>query len=664
MEKKEGLQGRIDKLLQWPKYLIAVIILLTVMEFFIDIYAGVIMAALGIVVALLAILWRTSFIKSAQKELAEYAVDFTKEQRQQMLMLPVPYALMDKKGVLVWNNLAFEEVVPQAAEGERIAQMLPLLSRNMPADDEKGTEHIQWNERAYRAEVQRVSEEGGFYSLFLFDETERLDALRKVEEQKPVVGQVYIDNYEEVMNSAEQVRQSLIAALIERKIAKYFANYDGVVRKTEKDKFVVFMNKKGLNAVMENRFSLLEDVKTLGTGNSLAVTLSISMAADGATLEENHEFSRNAMDLALGRGGDQAVVKTPEYIRYYGGKTQRQEKNTRVKARVKAQALKEIILTRDQVLIMGHQIPDSDSFGSAVGIYRAAATMGKKAYIVIDKVPNNIRPMVNRFRNNSDYPEDMIISNEQALQKLDGNTAVCVVDVNRPSYTECPQLLDRAATIVVLDHHRQGGETVRKATLSYIEPYASSASELVAEILQYFTENMKLTALEAEALYAGIVIDTNNFMNKTGVRTFEAAAFLRRNGADVSRVRKLFRDRMEDTRARAKTISQVEMFRDSFAFGICPWEGVESPTIVCAQAANDMLDIVGVKASFVLTEFNDQIYISARSIDEVNVQLIMERLGGGGHLSVAGAQLKNMTITAAKELVQTTISQMMEEGAI
>ena len=665
VQKGDEILGRLAGLLKWPVFLIPPLLVWTILEFVLDFYAGMLMASMDIAYVLLLIWWNCSWRKNIRQELMDFAIGFQGEQQMQMLNLPVPYAILDHTGNLLWVNEYFDEIMPEELdEEERITQMLPFLGKNLPQDQERKSEHIQWNDRAYEAVVQVIDPETMTYSLFLFDETEHLHALREVEEQKSVVGLVYIDNYEDVMNSAETVRQSLLAALIERKISKYFSNYDGIVRKTEKDKFAVFMTKKGLTAIQENRFSILEDVKTLNIGNNIAVTLSISMGMGCVSLEQNNEYARNAMDLALGRGGDQAIVKTPEYTRYYGGKTQQHEKNTRVKARVKAQALREILATKEQVLIMGHKIPDSDAFGSAIGIYRAAASMDKKAHIVMDEVPSSIRPMVNRFQNNYEYPADLIISNERAIQKLNANTVVVVVDVNRPSYTQCPPLVERASTLVVLDHHRQGGETIRKATLSYIEPYASSASEMVAEILQYFNDSTKLNPIEAEALYSGIMIDTDNFNSKTGVRTFEAAAFLKRCGADVSRVRKLFRERMEDTRAKARTISGVELFEDCFAFSSCPSEGLESPTVVCAQAANELLDIVGVKASFVMTEYNNQIYVSARSIDEVNVQLIMERLGGGGHLNIAGTQLKGVTIEEAKKKVKDTILTMLEEGAI
>ena len=340
------------------------------------------------------------------------------------------------------------------------------------------------------------------------------------------------------------------------------------------------------------------------------------------------------------------------------------EKTTRVKARVKAHALKEFISQKDNVVIMGHKITDVDTFGAAVGIYRAAKTLNKKAHIVINTPTSSIRPLMDEFLNNPDYDPHMFVNSHEARDLTGNNTVLVVVDTNRPSYTECEDLLNMTKTIVVLDHHRQGSEVIKTAVLSYIEPYASSACEMVAEILQYFADGIRIRNIEADSIYAGIMIDTNNFLTKTGVRTFEAAAFLRRCGADVTRVRKMFRENAQDYRARGEAIRNAELFKESYAISECPSEGLESPTVVGAQAANELLNIVGVKASFVMTDYNDTIYVSARAIDEVNVQIIMERMGGGGHLNIAGAQLKNYSVRQAIDYLKQTLQEMIDEGAI
>ncbi|MEG2871080.1 MAG: DHH family phosphoesterase, partial [Clostridium sp.] len=376
----------------------------------------------------------------------------------------------------------------------------------------------------------------------------------------------------------------------------------------------------------------------------------------------NYEYARTAIDMALGRGGDQAVVKDGSKIRYYGGKSQQLEKTTRVKARVKAHAMRELMETKDKLLIMGHKIGDIDSFGAAVGIYRIATSFNKKARIVVNSVNSSVWPMMGRFQNNPDYPDDLLMTGEEAAEWADSNTMLVVVDVNRPSIAEAPELLKMIKTIVVFDHHRQSSEIIENAVLSYVEPYASSTCEMVAEILQYIGDDIKIKPAEADAMYAGIVIDTNNFMNQAGVRTFEAAAYLRRNGADVVRVRKLFRDKLEDYQAKAEAIRNAKIFETYFAISQCPSEGLDSPTVVGAQAANELLDIIGIKASFVLTELDGTIYFSARSIDEINVQVMMEKLGGGGHRTIAGAQIEGISIEEAIEKLKTLIMEMKEKG--
>ena len=485
-----------------------------------------------------------------------------------------------------------------------------------------------------------------------------------MDNQSLAVALVYLDNYDEALDSVEEVRRSLLTALIERKINKYIASMDGICKKLEKDKYFVIMRKEAALQLQENRFDLLEEVKTVNIGNEMAVTISIGMGLDGLSYSQNYEFARNAIDIALGRGGDQAVVKMPENVSYYGGKSQQMEKSTRVKARVKAHALKEIISVKDEVYVMGHRIGDVDSLGASVGIYKVAEALNKKAHIVLNDVTASMQPMVEMFTNKEEYADDMFINNSQALEMVGSNAVLVVVDVNKPSITECPELLKRCKSVVVLDHHRQGSEVIENATLSYIEAYASSACEMVSEILQYISDNLKLRPEEADCMYSGIMIDTNNFMTKTGVRTFEAAAFLRRNGADVTRVRKLFRDDAAEYKAKADAVSQAEIYRHTYAISVCTGEDVASPTVVGAQAANELLNIKGIKASFILTPYNGMIYISARSIDEVNVQVIMERMGGGGHLNIAGAQLENGTLDEGIAAIKRTLDTMIAEGEL
>ena len=500
--------------------------------------------------------------------------------------------------------------------------------------------------------------------IYLFDETQMTRYRIENQEMQMVPALVYIDNYDEVLDTVEEVKKSLLVALVDRKVTKFFASIDGLVKKTENDKYFVVFQHKYLEKMEEEKFSLLEDVKSIKVGNEMSVTLSMGIGYVGNDYTKNYEYSRMAIDLALGRGGDQVVVKTRDKISYFGGSNRQVDKSTRVKARVKALALREIMITRDKFFVMGHKIADIDSFGAAIGIYCAARQLGKKAQIVIDEVNTTLRPLKECFTPENGYPDDMFIPSQLALDEIDSHTALIVVDTNRPSYTECPNLLNRAKAIVVFDHHRQCEDVVKNAVLSYTEPYASSTCEMIAEVLQYFDEDIKLSTQEADAIYAGILIDTNNFVSKTGVRTFEAAAYLRRCGAEVTRVRKMLRNDMDAYKARAEAVRHAEVFHNMFAISVCPADNIESPTVACAQAANELLNIIGIKASFVLTEYHDRIYISARSIDEINVQLVMERLGGGGHMNSAGAQLTGCTLEDAKRTIENTLDEMIREGDI
>ena len=680
MKKNVKLNGQLRLYVRWPLYLTLLLIGMNIWIYFISHEAGMVMAVFVAVYAVAAGILYVSNQPVLYTELVSFATHYGQIQKNLLKELILPYALLTEEGKIIWMNRRFMEITGKGREYSRnISTIIPELSRKLlPAGEQSHTSmEFRYGESDYRADMKliRMDEdmkgahltstvefEGSLIALYLFDITEINHYIRENQEQRMAAGLVYIDNYDEALEDVEEVRSPLLVALIERKINKYFNAYDGIVRKLEKDRFFVIMKEKALAQIRENKFDLLQDIKTVNIGNELPITLSISIGSGGASYMDCMEYARSAMDLALARGGDQAVVKTKEQITYYGGKTQQVEKNTRVKARVKAQALREIIEAKDKVVVMGHRLTDADSFGAAVGIYRAAKALNKKAHIVVNEVTTSVRPMLEEF-NAANSPETgIVINSSQAREMVDRSTAVVGVDTDRPSYTECEEILSMTPTVVVFDHHRRGNESISQAVLSYIEPNASSACEMVAEILQYFADNIRLKSGEADCMFGGMVIDTNNFMTKTGVRTFEAAAFLRRCGADVTRVRKMFRDDMAEYKARAESVRHAEVYR-GFALSICPGKGLESPTIVGAQAANELLNIVGVRASIVLTEYNGKIYVSARSIDEVNVQVIMEKIGGGGHLNVAGAQLQ-CSVEEAMKIIRQTLDHMLEEGEL
>lgn len=595
--------------------------------------------------------------------------------------MDIPYAVLSEEGQLLWGNDKFLRVIVNKKAARRsITNIFPEITQNiLPKLPEPKEAHVQAGERYYRCVMNLIVDSGSsvggeeelafdqmldtkrIIAMCLYEETEVINLEKVREAENLVVGLLYIDNYDELIDSIDEVRQALTMALIDRKVNKYMQSIDAISKKLEKDKFFFAFKQKYLDGLMSSRFSILEEIRNINLGNDQSATISIGIGVGKGTYMERYEWARGAMDLALGRGGDQAVVKNGEKEQFFGGKRVQIERNTRVKARVKAHVLKELIEGKERVVVMGHSIGDVDSFGACVGIYRIAKTLNRKAHIVVDEVNSSVKPIMERFYS-KDYESDLLIDGEEAKELVDESTLLVIVDVNKGSYTECPDLIDMAQSVVVIDHHRQAGDAITKALLFYIEPYASSACEMVAEISQYIGNGLRLRPAEAEAMYAGIMIDTNYFTDKAGVRTFEAMAYLRRSGADVVRVRKLFREDINEYKIKAAAIQDTELYLGEYAIAESLAEGVESPTVLGSKIANSLLDINGVKASFVLTKYNGKIYISARSIDELNVQVMMERLGGGGHINMAGAQLKDMSMEEAKAIIRETIDNMITEG--
>ncbi len=673
--------GKMKVYMQWPLWMTILLVLGTIVMFTVSVTAGALMAVFTAVYALIAWLLSAGSQKDIFCELVDFATHYGQVQKRLLNDFHIPYALLDETGRLVWMNEAFMEITGKAKDYHKsITTIFPQITRESFSGEDENTileYNVEYEDHFFKAQLQQISfygldredefEDGEEYTqqllaLYLFDETELNRLLKENKEQRFVAGLIYIDNYDEALESVEEVRQSLLVALIERKINKYISGFGGIVRRLEKDKYFIAIQEKNVPMLREDKFSILEDVRSVNIGNEMSVTVSISLGLSGKTYAENYEYARVAMELALARGGNQAVTKEGDNITYFGGSSQQVDKNTRVKARVKAQALKEFIQNNDKVVVMGHKIPDVDSFGASIGIYRAAKELNKKAYIVVNEISTALRPMYEAFCNHPNYEGDVFLTSSQAMELVDNHTVLVVVDVNKPSYTDCPEILRMTKNVIVIDHHRQGSENISKAVLSYVEPYASSACEMVAEILQYIREGIKIKNVEADCMYAGIMVDTDNFLTKTGVRTFEAAAFLRRCGADVTRVRKMFRTELESYKAKTQVVRGAEVYK-GFAFAICQSEGVESPTILAAQAANELLNIFGVRASIVLTSYKGQTYVSARSIDEVNVQLIMERIGGGGHANMAGAQLDS-TPEESRMMLKHVIDGMIEEGEL
>ncbi|MBQ5933071.1 MAG: DHH family phosphoesterase [Lachnospiraceae bacterium] len=684
MSKNKKIRPFIRSIIMWPLYLAVILIIMNIYVYFLDTNAGRVVTLFltvylaGVVVFIL--------IKREQinEQLVRFGASYGQVQKNLIKEMAVPYALLDGDGRLLSANNEFMAMCPDKIKLKvGIGQIFPEITKNvLPADREKSVVHLTMNDKKYCAELKNIyiddsdwnedkksiveDRDNVLISIFFYDETEILRLQKYLTDRQLVVALLYIDNYEEALESIDEVRRSLLSALIDRKINKYFQEYQVLLKKIEKDKYLIVFQNQYLEELKGARFTILDEVRDVNIGNEMAVTVSMGIGTGTDSYTDSYEAAHAAIDLALGRGGDQVVIKDKNEFLYFGGKSASVGKSTRVKARVKAQSFREIIEDNEKVLIMGHSMPDADAFGAAVGVYRMVKYLDKKAYIILNNVTDSISMIVDRFRGDQAPAEyaDMIVTSEQAMALYDENTVLVIVDVNRPGYTECPELLEIAKTKVLFDHHRQTSDSINDALLSYIEPYISSACEMVTEMLQYVGDGVKLKSIEAEAMYSGIMIDTNNFLTKTGVRTFEAAAFLKRCGADVTRIRKAFRTDMEEYIAKAKAISTAEVFMEGFILAECAADSVGSPTVLGAQVANELMDINNVKASFVFTDYNNQIYISARSIDEVNVQVVMEKLGGGGHMSVAGAQLTGCTIEEAKQKVKEVLSEMVENKEI
>jgi len=615
--------------------------------------------------------------------IVDYSLEQGKVQKELLHGLAVPYALLDTDGKILWANAMFYKAIDISEKKflrGNVENYIPDLTADV-LDEIEGeiSMDVTFQEHCYNAIIRRVDLSSAFEDdrpekrgddivivLYLFDVTNERRLEQETYDQKMIAGLVYIDNYDEVMNSLEEVKHSILTALVDRKINMYLSNIDAIVKHLENDKYLFVFRQKYMDTLQGDRFSLLDDVKSLNVGNEIPMTLSVGIGTAEGSFIDAFENAKVAIGLALGRGGDQVAVKDGDTVTYFGGKSTGTEKTTRVKARVKAQAFEELLENKEKVLIMAHKRPDADAFGSAVGIYRLVTTLGKKAYVVLNDDTDAIGPLVNSFRQGNQYGE-MIISSAQALSMVDANTMLVVCDVNRPSMTACEELISMVSSVVVFDHHRQSNEPIEDATLSYIEPFASSACEMITEMFQYISVKPKIRPVEADAMYAGILIDTDNFLNKTGVRTFEAASYLRKSGADITRVRKMFRSSLLSMKERAQGISNAEIFMGVYALSYVEPDpdSTDAPTVPVAKAANELLNVENIKASFVVTEAADgTLYVSARSIGDVNVQVVLEQFNGGGHATVAGAQLKGTTKDEFFIRLKQVLKEMTASGSI
>ena len=581
-----------------------------------------------------------------------------------LVKYPSPVVIIDLGGEIKWYNGNFKKFVgEEEVFGIHINTLIPDLEVNKLTESqgEFGTV-LEIDGRTYEVEARVTGREDKhtkhkFLLLYFIDKSDEYTLARLREEEKTVEAIVIIDNYEEVLKETPDSNHGKILGEIEQTIGEWIALGDGVFRKYERDKFLVLFEQKNFEKILEDKFEVLNNIKNINAENKIPVTISIGIGQHGGSPKENDSFARFAVDMALGRGGDQVVIKDRESLNFFGAKSREVEKRTKVKARVVAHALRKLIDNSGKVLIMGHKSGDMDSMGAAIGLFKAVKSRNHRAYIVVDKETVNAKETIAEFEHKTDYI-DAFITTEQAMNTLEKDSLVIVVDTHRPNMVECPELLRHAENIVLIDHHRRSENCIENATLMYHEAYASSTCEMVTEIIQYIQEAPMLDKQEAEALYAGIFMDTNGFVNKAGVRTFEAASYLKRMGVDTIKIRRRFKCDKDIFIRKAQIISNAEFYRDNIAISMVTDEA-RGAQVMCAQAADELLDIKGVEAAFVLLKRGKVIYISARSLDDINVQIIMEKLGGGGHITLAGAQMENMTLEEAAEKLHWAIDEVV-----
>ncbi len=643
---------------------IAICIILMVVCMVLDIRVGIvplvgILACIVFIPYLKELLWEHPQPTQEQNRFLDTAVlqeNFSIPQN-----LPLPYAVLDIRGKLMMSNEKFANVFQQPEDAKEMIDMLLKTSGGGEVQT------IAVGEKYYQAALNHcdVMDKSGaigtVLTLIMADDTENHQLKQKLQANETVVCMILVDNYDDVLDSIDENRLPILSALIDRKLHQLAVNYDGFVKKLEKDRYVFLLSKGNLEKCKDKKFEPFQEIKEISVGEHIPVTFSIGIGIGNGSLAEAMQNAKAAIDLALGRGGDQVLIKDGEKYLFYGGKSGEIQRNARIRARVKADALMELMADAADILVMGHKQADLDSLGSCIGIYAMAKSVDKKCNIIMDKMSKGVERLCEKMDESGKFG-GVIINGIDAMRMMSDKTLVVIVDTHRETMVDSPQVLMAAKKIVVFDHHRKSTDYIDQAVLMYHEPYASSTSELITEMIQHMDKKVKLNHIEADALLAGITVDTKNFCVKTGAMTFESAAFLRRNGADSIRVRLLFQNDMDAYKAKATAVRDAELFRKHIAISVCPSD-VENSTLIAAQAADDLMNVTGIKASFVCCKVEDTIYVSARSFGEINVQRVMEKLGGGGHLTVSGAQLVGCSTDEAKEKIRNAIVEYLEEEA-
>lgn len=632
--------------------------LLTLLSAFVNIYLFYLEALLLICVTMYVLFKLRRFQQDMYAFLSYLSDNLTLTRRESMEVIPFPMIVADQNGEITWYNRMCKDDV-FLGEDQFGMPVSDIVAGADPADPSKSQGRgIRYKNKLYTVHVTSIlSEDGAPLSIyFLVDDTTLKKYMFEYKESRPSVGIVVIDNYQEIMQDAKESEKAQTIGQLETIIENYMAEGSCLLRRLDRDRFLIVAEERQLRKMIERRFDILDQVRQVSLSDNVPSTLSIGIGQGASTLQESEKMARQALEMALGRGGDQVAIKSANGFAFYGGTSKGVEKRTKVKTRIMASALSELIGTAENVLIMGHQFADLDCLGSAVGMYKAVKQMGKPAAIVLNRQRNLAFPLYNRLAQNG-YA-DAFVEPDLAIDLIGKKTLLLVVDTHLPHILESREVYNACKTVAVIDHHRKMVGHIDNAVIFYHEPYASSASEMVTELVQYFGDNVKIGKIEAEALLSGIMLDTKNFVMKTGVRTFEAAAYLRKQGADTVEVRKLFSNSMDDYQKKTRLVASAEVYRGC---AIASGEYSEDIKLIAPQAADELLGINDVMASFVMYEYEGGVSFSARSMGLMNVQVVMESLGGGGHMTMAGAQLTDIGMEAARQKLLQAIDQYFEQ---
>ncbi len=675
---KRNSKGILGLYLNWPIIVGLYFVLVTIIVFAFDSNTGGVLFVFVAIYILFAIYLRAIKYNNLKPAVMKLAESLSNRQRIYFSKIDLPHAVLDLEGRILWANDRFLDISKYAEVGRNIREIFPELNKGIVSNltNEKIDLLTALHDRKYKVHLRMVdlNELGGdevrrLYTgsekvimLYLYDETEYYVLKQESDNNKQVTGFIYIDNYYEVAENMEDSKASMLIAMVDRKLTRYISYNSGILKKLEKDKYFFVTTKSDLEDMMGDKFSILEQTKEIIGGDNIPLTLSIGVGYEGKSIESNHELARVAIDMALGRGGDQAVVKKGQETLFFGGKSASNTTNARVRARVKATSFRETLDMKDKVLIMGHRNGDFDSFGACIGTYLMAKHLAKDVHIVINSLTNAVMEMMQKFINSDLYDRDMFITGDDAVNFADEDTLLVVVDHNTNKISDEKRLFDKGLDIVVFDHHRISQNSISDAILSYIDAGASSACELVSEIMNYFDDRLKIRPLEADTMLAGIMLDTMYFTFQTSAKTFDAASFLRKKGADSDRVRKMLRVDFEFENLKNQVVSHAENYRDGYAFAILEDVGSTiEENVAKAEIANELINIKDVKASFVITKDGENYAISSRSIDDVNVQVLMEKLGGGGHRSSAGATISAESFEDAVNQIKSVIDSELSE---